>query len=605
MRGIGSNFEPVFPPSTEDGDRAQMLHLLKLAKNTNIATLQSLVLWMEQSAKCPACNCTFLDKDVRHSVHMGAMVNIFRDMDSSIADICQERRSHNSEPTRQRDSSATIPGLMEGNNLSSAKVEFEKIETHTTRETTLPSCKDLSTSESQLSDRQNSMLKKRCQTKEVVKGPKRTKQEKVKNFQCGQVNKQPLCTPTKLYVDECVFCHTFRTTEASGPMLCYVNGELVAAEEANHSNVMHVHQKCFDWSPQIYFSGDTVINFEVELARASQIKCSKCGLNGAALGCYYKSCRKSFHVPCAIDIPDCRWDCKNFHVLCPSHSSKKLPCDEDSMKMVENNCSSSTQMNPSNEEGQRSGQVSELKLNRPNEWILLGSALTQSEKDLLSKFAILTGATMVKNWRQNVTHVITSTDGRVACRRSHKVLMAILHGKWVVRMTWVEACMESGHPVSEEPFEVAFDLHGSFDGPKKGRIRAMEKAPKLFAGLSFCLSDYIVPLYKVCLEDLGVAAGGKILGVINLLASGSTANGSSPELYFVYNEDPPNECSTGNLIKVKEERVKEAADLAKITGAQVIGHIKFLNAIASLDARFLTEEKCQASDILVVDIEDD
>lgn len=44
---------------------------------------------------------------------MGAMVNIFRDMDSSIADICQERRSHNSEPTRQRDSSATIPGLME------------------------------------------------------------------------------------------------------------------------------------------------------------------------------------------------------------------------------------------------------------------------------------------------------------------------------------------------------------------------------------------------------------------------------------------------------------------------------------------------------------
>lgn len=36
--------------------------------------------------------------------------------------------------------------------------------------------------------------------------------------------------------------------------------------------------------------------------------------------------------------------------------------------------------NPSNEEGQRSGQVSELKLNRPNEWILLGSALTQSEK---------------------------------------------------------------------------------------------------------------------------------------------------------------------------------------------------------------------------------
>lgn len=65
----------------------------------------------------------------------------------------------------------------------------------------------------------------------------------------------------------------------------------------------------------------------------------------------------------------------------------------------------------------------------------LQSLLKLSFQDLLSKFAILTGATMVKNWRQNVTHVITSTDGRVACRRSHKVLMAILHGKWVVRMT--------------------------------------------------------------------------------------------------------------------------------------------------------------------------
>lgn len=40
---------------------------------------------------------------------------------------------------------------------------------------------------------------------------------------------------------------TFWFNQASGPMLCYVNGELVAAEEANHSNVMHVHQKCFDW----------------------------------------------------------------------------------------------------------------------------------------------------------------------------------------------------------------------------------------------------------------------------------------------------------------------------------------------------------------------
>lgn len=62
-------------------------------------------------------------------------------------------------------------------------------------------------------------------------------------------------------------------------------------------------------APQIYFSGDTVKNLEVELRRASKIKCSKCGLKGAALGCYFGSCPKSFHVPCAVEISDCRWDC--------------------------------------------------------------------------------------------------------------------------------------------------------------------------------------------------------------------------------------------------------------------------------------------------------
>jgi hypothetical protein len=44
------------------------------------------------------------------------------------------------------------------------------------------------------------------------------------------------------------------------------------------------------------------------LARASKIKCSVCGLKGAALGCLVKSCRKSYHVPCAHQNSGCRWD---------------------------------------------------------------------------------------------------------------------------------------------------------------------------------------------------------------------------------------------------------------------------------------------------------
>lgn len=44
--------------------------------------------------------------------------------------------------------------------------------------------------------------------------------------------------------------------------------------------------------------------------------------------------------------------------------------------------------------------------------------------------------------------------------------------------------MEAGRPVSEEPFEISHDVYGAFDGPKTGRLRAMQKVH-----LSFSLPD--------------------------------------------------------------------------------------------------------------------
>ncbi|KAL5977413.1 hypothetical protein ACLOJK_021759 [Asimina triloba] len=61
-------------------------------------------------------------------------------------------------------------------------------------------------------------------------------------------------------------------------------------------------------APNVFFEDDTAFNLEAELARSRRIKCSCCGIKGAALGCYEKSCRRSFHVPCAKSTPECRWD---------------------------------------------------------------------------------------------------------------------------------------------------------------------------------------------------------------------------------------------------------------------------------------------------------
>jgi BRCA1-associated RING domain protein 1 len=58
----------------------------------------------------------------------------------------------------------------------------------------------------------------------------------------------------------------------------------------------------------VYFVNETVKNLKPEVARGAKLKCSSCGRKGAALGCYVKSCRKSYHVTCAAEIPNCRWD---------------------------------------------------------------------------------------------------------------------------------------------------------------------------------------------------------------------------------------------------------------------------------------------------------
>jgi len=50
------------------------------------------------------------------------------------------------------------------------------------------------------------------------------------------------------------------------------------------------------------------MNFEPEIRRASKLSCKRCGVKGAALGCYYDPCLTSFHVPCAVQTTGCRWD---------------------------------------------------------------------------------------------------------------------------------------------------------------------------------------------------------------------------------------------------------------------------------------------------------
>ncbi|KAL5860010.1 hypothetical protein ACOSQ4_001306 [Xanthoceras sorbifolium] len=372
----------------------------------------------------------------------------------------------------------------------------------------------------------------------------------------------------------CGFCQSSRILEATGPLRHYANGHQVEGDEAARPNVIHVHSKCIEWAPQVYYDGETVKNLKSELARGAKLKCSRCRLKGAALGCYVNSCRRSYHFPCAAEISNCRWDYGNFLVLCPAHSSVKFP-NEKRGKDLSKSRTKSIQI---------THQQSDLWSSSPNKakkLVLCGSALSSEEKFLLVKFGSIIGASVSKFWRPEVTHVIAAIDGKGACTRTLKVLMAIVNGSWVLKIDWIKACMEARCTVNEEPYEVSLDNHGCQDGPKIGRLRALDKAPKLFDGLKFYFTGDFMAGFKQDLQSLVITAGGTVWKSEEELLEQSCDDKAASKILVVYNLDSPEGSRLGEEVSIIWNRLNEAQDLATRIGSQVIGHTWLLESIAA------------------------
>ena len=118
---------------------------------------------------------------------------------------------------------------------------------------------------------------------------------------------------------------------------------------------MWAHEQCAEWAPNAHWSssrrdGDGVggaeegeegkeegaapvlANVASEAARGRKLKCAGagCGTSGAVLGCSYKPCRRSYHLPCARLTPGARFDEEKFAMLCPVHAGETcLPCDQE------------------------------------------------------------------------------------------------------------------------------------------------------------------------------------------------------------------------------------------------------------------------------------
>ncbi|KAL5773950.1 hypothetical protein ACOSP7_011507 [Xanthoceras sorbifolium] len=382
---------------------------------------------------------------------------------------------------------------------------------------------------------------------------------------------------------QCAFCHSSEDSEASGEMIHYYNGKPVAADYNSGSKVIHSHRNCTEWAPNVYFEEDTAINLESELARSRRIKCCCCGLKGAALGCYEKSCRRSFHVPCAKLTLQCRWDTDNFVILCPIHALSKLPNENSKLQESRKKCISKVQLQACCDQVATDIGTNYSWKSSQDKLVLCCSALTAGEKEIVSKFERLSKVTVLSKWNSRVTHVIASTDENGACRRTLKVLMGILEGKWILNIEWVKACMKAMKPVDEEQYEIVTDTNGIRGGPRLGRMRILNEQPKLFDGLKFYLMGGFISSYKGYLQDLVIAAGGTILHrkPISRDQGALLSDSSTSFTFIIYSLELPEKFDLSKKNMLFDSRRSIAEVLANSTGAKAVSNLWVLNSIAA------------------------
>ncbi|KZV24331.1 protein BREAST CANCER SUSCEPTIBILITY 1 [Dorcoceras hygrometricum] len=381
----------------------------------------------------------------------------------------------------------------------------------------------------------------------------------------------------------CSFCQSSEDSKASGVMVKYYNGKLVTDSQAVSSKIIHVHKTCAEWAPNVYFEGDDVHNLEAELSRSHRLRCCCCGIKGAALGCYEKTCRRSFHVPCARLTPECRWDYENFVMLCPLHVSHQLPNEEpDSQnkqrrKMCGKSLSNVHQTNITSK-CESSTMISWKFEKKLKNLVICCSAISNVEQGIVSEFQKLSGANVQKNWDLSITHVIASTNENGACKRTLKVLMGVLEGKWILSIEWIKACLNAKKFVEEQQYEITCDVHGIRDGPRLGRLRLLNKQPKLFHGCKFYFMGDFAPSYRGYLHDLVISAGGKV--IVRKPVAGDAPSECSAKTYILYNQELPDNCKSSELDLVLKRRLSDAEALASSTGATAASNSWILNSIA-------------------------
>uniref|UniRef100_UPI003AAEA125 BRCA1-associated RING domain protein 1 n=1 Tax=Centroberyx gerrardi TaxID=166262 RepID=UPI003AAEA125 len=133
--------------------------------------------------------------------------------------------------------------------------------------------------------------------------------------------------------------------------------------------------------------------------------------------------------------------------------------------------------------------------------VLLASKLPQPQQQQLAKLGQLLGVKRAEAFSGSVSHVVVP-DGPMPTTLS--TLLGVLAGCWVLRYSWVEACLQAGKWMPETEHEAG-------EGPQRSRINRCSLLPPLFDGCFFFLLGSFKTPPKEGLAELLREGGGQLL----------------------------------------------------------------------------------------------
>lgn len=133
--------------------------------------------------------------------------------------------------------------------------------------------------------------------------------------------------------------------------------------------------------------------------------------------------------------------------------------------------------------------------------LLLASKLSPPEQQSLARLAVLLGGRIADAFSGSVSHVVVP-EGQMPT--TYSTLLGLLAGCWVVKYSWVKACLQAGKWLPEAEHEAG-------EGPQRSRINRCSLLPPLFDGCFFFLLGSFKGPTKDELAKLLREGGGQLL----------------------------------------------------------------------------------------------